>query len=362
MCLNPKWIYKRGRYKSNNYRGTEGSPYEIGTYSKCGACEQCINERCNSWVVRNWYEQRAHKKKCFITLTYEDNPYFLVRKDGQDFMKRFRRKLETEYQRNWKKNIKLYLEGKIKTAKEFWEIQGEEPKVRMFQAGEYGTLHGRAHMHYIIYGWEDKDPKYLNVNKKGNLYYQSKLVQETWGLGRTSYQAFGDHEIPYLTLYETPQEYFKKAYKLTLDKCNKLRQLARNSMRHEEQYKNFIAELREYEEILKTEKSKYLAIKEYNSWSQGLGWEEFLKEYMKAEKYTWIEYIEGHEYYTPTSWVKRLANMGFVDAAQEMYRREEMIEQETTEFLEGMKNRRKYEGRRKKEILEWNDKKQMVEF
>lgn len=334
MCLNPKWIYKKGNYKETNYRGKEGELYEIGTYSKCGACEQCINERCNSWVVRNWYEQRAHKEKCFITLTYEDNPYFLVRKDGQDFMKRFRIKLE--------------------------RTTGQ--KIRMFQAGEYGTLHGRSHFHYIIYGWEDKNPKYLNVNKKGNLYYQSKIIQDTWGLGRTSYQAFGDHEIPYLTLYETPQEYFKKAYKLTLEKCKKLRKLARNTMRHKEQYNNFITELNEYEDILKNEKSKYLAIKEFNSWSQGLGWEEFLKEYMKADQYTWIEYIEGHEYYTPTSWVKRLANMGFVDAAQEMYRREEMIQQETNEFLEGMKNRRKYEARRKKEILEWNDKKQMVEF
>lgn len=56
---------------------------------------------------------------------------------------------------------------------------------------------------------------------------------------------------------------------------------------------------------MKEEKSKYLRIKEFNTWSKSLGWEEFFKEYMKTENYNFTEYIAQCEYATPTSWVKK---------------------------------------------------------
>lgn len=193
MCCNPKWIYKEGRRKEASFRGEKGSLYELGTYSKCGYCEECINSRCNDWVVRNFYESKAHKRKCFITLTYEDNPIILVKKDFQDWLKRFRIELDRS--------------------------SGE--KVRFFEAGEYGVLNNRPHGHFIIYGWEDPNANYLGINKKRQLLYQSKIIQKTWGLGRTTIQPFSDHEIPYITLYDTPQGTFNKAYKLTQEKAKK---------------------------------------------------------------------------------------------------------------------------------------------
>ena len=193
MCLNPKWIYKKGNYKQDNYNGMQGEFYEIGTYSKCGHCEQCINEKCNNWVVRNYYEEKQHERKCFITLTYRDNPYIIVRKDLQDFMKRLRTRLD----------------------------RTTEEKIRMFGNMEYGEINGRPHGHVIIYGWDDKNAKYLDINAKKNIVYQSSIIQDCWNLGRTSYQEFADNEIPYLTLYETPAEKFSKAYKLTREKVKK---------------------------------------------------------------------------------------------------------------------------------------------
>ena len=334
MCLNPKWIYKKGNYKETNYRGVEGELYEIGTFSKCGVCEQCINSKCNDWVVRNWYEQRAHKKKSFITLTYRDNPFFLVRKDGQDFMKRFRIHLD--------------------------RTTGE--KVRIFQAGEYGTLNGRSHFHYIVYGWEDQNAKYLDINKKGNLIYKSKTIEDIWGLGRTTYQSFGDHEIPYLTLYETPQDTFKKAYKLNFEKAKKIEELARRNIRDKGQKENLIKELEEHRRELERSKKEYLAIKEFNAWSMSLGWEEFYKEYTSTRgKYVFTCYIENKEYPIPSSWVKKLANMGHTDAAEEMFKREEMQERETNELREKAKNRDKIQARRKRDLEKWIDKRRGLE-
>lgn len=335
MCLNPKWIYKKGYYKENNYRGNEGDFYEIGTYSKCGCCEQCVAEKCNNWVIRNYYESKAHQEISFITLTYEENPVILVRKDLQDFMKRLRRYLD---------------------------YHGYK-KVRMFGAGEYGELNGRPHMHIILYGWTDKKPNYLTINKKGNIVYQSKIIQKLWGKGRTSYQEFNEHEIPYVAIYNTPQDEFKKAYKMTMEKAKTLRKYYENNRGlNKSTRKNAIAQLNEIEKEMSEKKEKYYMVKEFNTWSLALGWEKFYDEYSKSSDYTFTEYIEDKEFVTPTPWVKKLANMGDIKAAEEMKRREELIEQSASEEEERIKNLMKVQSRKKKDIMDWKDKKDEIEI
>lgn len=334
MCLSPKWIYKKGNYKQDNYRGMQGDFYEIGTYTKCGACAQCVAEKSNNWVIRNWYEAKRNVPKSFITLTYAENPIILVRKDVQDFMKRLRRYLDYR----------------------------EEEKVRMFQNGEYGILNGRPHFHILLYNWEDKNAKYLGINRKKQIVYQSEIIQKVWGLGRTSYQSFSTHEIPYVSLYNTPQETFKRAYKMTRQKLKTLTEYAHSHNFEENQRRNLLIELNEIQKKMDLEKSKYYLIKEFNSWSQALGWEEFEKEYYKSKEYTFTEYIENCQYATPTPWIKRLANMGDIAAAQEMYRREEMLIQSANEDEERIKNILKMNDRRKKELREWNDKKDEIEY
>lgn len=334
MCLNPKWIYKKGYYKENNYRGEMGQFYELGTYSKCGACEQCIAEKCNNWVIRNYYESKAHEKMCFITLTYEENPVILIRKDMQNFLKRLRKKLDKK-----------------------------EEKIRFFGCGEYGSLNGRPHMHLIIYGWTDKNARYLDINKKGNIVYQSNIIQKAWGKGRTSYQEFNEHEIPYIALYDTPQEVFKRAYKITMEKAKSLRIYYENN-RHlnKETRKNALEQLNEIEKELKEKKEKYTMVKEFNAWSLALGWEKFEEEYCKTNNYTFTEYIEDKEFVTPTPWVKKLANMGDISAKEEMFKRERLIQQSANEEEEKRKNINKLIGRRKKEIIEWKDTKNEIEI
>ncbi len=334
MCLNPKWIYKKGFYKEDNYRGKMGQFYELGTYSKCGCCEQCINEKSNNWAIRNHYEAKAHERKCFITLTYEHNPYILVRKDFQDFMKRLRINLDRS--------------------------TGE--KIRMFEAGEYGTLHGRPHGHIILYGWDDKDMKYLGINKRGNLIYKSELIQDTWDLGRTTIQEFVDEEIPYTALYATPKEKFARAYKLTMPKIKYIEQAVKSNNMPKAQRENLYQELERCRKEMENEKKKFYAVKEFNGWSQGLGWEEFKKQYDKLPKKVFEEYIGGNVFTTPTPWVKRLANAGDKAAAEEMFRRERLIQTSINEADERNKNLLEVGKRKKREIIEWNDEKTKVEL
>lgn len=333
MCLSPKWIYKKGKYKKDNYNGLEGDIYEIGAYTKCGCCEQCMNEKSNNWVVRNYYESKAHEKISFITLTYEKNPVILVRKDLQDFIKRLRRYLDYR----------------------------KEKKVRIFQCGEYGTLNGRPHYHITVYGWTDEDAKFLDVNKRKNIVYQSQIIQNLWGKGRTSYQEFNMHEIPYITLYSTPAETFKRAYKMTREKAKSLKEYYKSYLTPKER-KNVLKELAEIVKEMDTKKAKYYAVKEFNGWSQALGWAKFEEEYYKSSNYTWVEYIENKEFVTPSPWVKKLANIGDVAAIEEMRRRENEIEKCETTEEERTKNNLKYLKKRRKELKEWIETKDKIEY
>lgn len=333
MCLNPKWIYKSGNYKKSNYRGKEGEFYEIGTFSKCGCCEQCNAEKANNWVVRNYYEAKNHKNITFVTLTYAESPIILVKKDLQDFIKRLRDRLD-----------KLNRE-----------------KIRYFAAGEYGEINNRPHFHIIFYGLK-ADKIYLGINKKKNILYTDELIKKAWGKGRISVQEFDLHEIPYISLYETPKEQFKKAYKMTMEKAKKLKELSKTLIRFDKKARrNLIEELNEIIKQLKKTKEEYYAVKEFNTWSIGLGWEKFYDEYAKSNEYTFTEYIEDKEFVTPTPWVKKLANMGDIQAAREMFEREKIIKKSQNEEEERTKNLLTLQKKRKKELMEWNDKKDKLE-
>lgn len=334
MCLNPKKLLKKGKRKNTTYRGFEGEDFELNMYAKCGYCSQCCAQRANDWVVRNYYESKSHKKKCFITLTYADNPIIIIRKDMQDFLK----KLRTYFDRN-EKGV----------------------KIRTFYCMEYGLLNQRPHGHVIIYGWEDKNAQYLDVNKKGNIIYQSNIIQKIWGLGRTSYQSFNDHEAPYISLYETPKETAKRDYILTKEKVKELTKIYHSMKITGKRRKQLTNGLKEYKKILEESKKKYLAIREINGWSIALGWDNFYSEYIEKGMQDWNIYIEDKEFNCPTPWLKKLANMGYYDATLEILRREEEIKQEFTEAEERKKAEIREEAKRKKELLDWTDTRNKIE-
>lgn len=112
------------------------------------------------------------------------------------------------------------------------------------------------------------------------------------GKGITSYQIFHDYEMPYIALYNTPQEEYKKCYRITRQNLKWLEDYAKTSVRfHEDQRKNLQEELKRIRSIMEDEKRKYYLVKEFNTWSIALGWEQFYEEYAKSTIYDWKEYI-----------------------------------------------------------------------
>lgn len=334
MCLNPKSIHRQGRYLENNYRGKKGDDYDVYVMSKCGHCAECVNEKANNWVIRNHYEMQEHKKACFITLTYKDNPKFLIKKHLQDFIKRLRRHLEYR---------------KI------------NDKLRYFACAEYGTLRGRPHMHIIIYNWKESWDKllYKGINKKHNVIYESETIKKVWKYGLTSYQMFEEHEIPYITLYDTPKEQNKKAYIMQKDKAKRYLTELKEKKQSNVHRKYIIRLLEEELKKIESTKEKYIMVKEFNTWSLGLGWKKFQEQY--TNNYTFTEYIEDKEFITPSPWVKKLANLGNENAIKEMLRREsELTANLTAEEYKSL-HRVNYSHKHGNDIIKWQKKLEFME-
>lgn len=96
-----------------------------------------------------------HKENCFITLTYDEQTcpknYSLSLRDIQLFCKKLRKKIG---------------------------------RFRFFHAGEYGDSTARPHYHMCLFGYRPDDLQVYKITSQGHRLYTSKLIDETWGLGK----------------------------------------------------------------------------------------------------------------------------------------------------------------------------------
>lgn len=312
MCLKPKWIYKKGNRKYTTFRGQEGEFYEIGMYTNCGVCSQCIAGKSNNWVVRNYYESMEHKEKCFITLTYneDNNPIILRKKDLQDFIKRLR-----------------YYLKKVDPQK----------KIRYYACGEYGTQHKRPHMHIILYGWKPKDLIYLDVSKRGNILMASNIVKKAWKWGRVTVQEFNQAEVPYISLYTTDRDEndLRTEIRIKRENLKKYYYKRLTRLKNGTDKKDDIVHTKAMIKDLEANTEAWQRVREFNTWSLSLGWKKFEEEYnRKNGNMVFEHYIGNYTIPTPTPWLKKLANKyGEVKAINELKRREENIEKDINKMM-----------------------------
>lgn len=125
LCRNPFIKDPTGKV----FKMHDKSQWYKGIPFGCGQCLPCRINRRRIWTLRMMLEFMVQQKGLFITLTYDDEhlPHSpsgrptLVKKDYQDFMKRFR--------------------------KAIYPLT-----VRFFACGEYGSKTERPHYHAIIFG------------------------------------------------------------------------------------------------------------------------------------------------------------------------------------------------------------------
>lgn len=96
-----------------------------------------------------------HEDNCFITLTYDEQTlpadFSLHLRHIQLFCKKLRKKIG---------------------------------KFRFFHAGEYGNTTHRPHYHMCIFGFRPADLHLYKTTRLGHRLYTSKIIDETWGLGK----------------------------------------------------------------------------------------------------------------------------------------------------------------------------------
>lgn len=117
----------------------------------------CRLNNARIWAIRCTHEASLYEENSFHTFTYDDDnlPFgeTLVRSDFQNFVKRLREKV---------------------------------PKFRIFYCGEYGSETKRPHYHALIFNYTPSDPVLVKSDGEKSLY-TSKIVTDTWGLGKSDY-------------------------------------------------------------------------------------------------------------------------------------------------------------------------------
>lgn len=150
----------------------------------CGRCVGCRLSYSRVWADRCVAESLNYpqNKSWFVTLTYDDN-YVPVGKKGlltlvpQDvsaFMKRLR---------------------------ERWLRVHNEPEIRFFGAGEYGSTTYRPHYHLLLFGLEIYDLVYWSRGTDDNPLYTSNELEGVWQKGRVIVGEFSWSTAAYTARY-----------------------------------------------------------------------------------------------------------------------------------------------------------------
>lgn len=119
----------------------------------CGRCPECKQRRITGWIFRLEQELNRSITAHFVTLTYDsthvpitDALYMSLKKeDVQKFFKRLRKAVSSEWRRQ---HARQEFEKH-----EAWFT--EEPVIKYYLCGEYGTDTNRPHYHAIIYNVPD---------------------------------------------------------------------------------------------------------------------------------------------------------------------------------------------------------------
>lgn len=123
----------------------------------CGRCISCRVNRGQAWSARLLHELESWPDSRFVTLTYEDSPGTLIRRDLQTFHKRLRFDLK-------------------------------DRRIKYYSVGEYGERRGRPHYHGIYFGLS-----------KGDF----DLIESAWGKGRIHVGTVTSQSVNYVTAYIT---------------------------------------------------------------------------------------------------------------------------------------------------------------
>ncbi|AXL14619.1 replication initiator protein [Microviridae sp.] len=176
-CNRPLQGYRSKKPTENGKYGITFNFNEAQTDEKidvpCGQCLGCRADVANEWELRMLHEQKCHDESSFITLTYdmENLPFDggLSKEHWTAFMKALRKRV----------SIKI----RFVMGAEYGEERLQSSIPWLINDGD--RLLGRPHFHAIIYGYDFPDKQPISESK-GNILYESELLQKCWPYGFSS--------------------------------------------------------------------------------------------------------------------------------------------------------------------------------
>ncbi|QXP44205.1 MAG: replication initiator protein [Arizlama microvirus] len=147
----------------------------------CGQCMPCRINRKRIWTHRIMLETLQHGDNAFVTLTYKDEQLpitpegkaTLVPKHVQDWLKRFRKRIEPM-------------------------------KIRYYLVGEYGDNTQRPHYHVALFGYPSCRfgiSRYATYRPRCCI--ECDTVLDTWGMGQVMLGTLEDNSANYIAGYVT---------------------------------------------------------------------------------------------------------------------------------------------------------------
>ena len=182
-CYKPLQAWRDSKSSSQIYFGASRRPSDRPISLKCGQCIGCRLDRSREWAIRCQHESEFHDSKCFLTLTYANDPISLIHPHFQRFMKRLRRRLQPL-------------------------------RLSYYMAGEYGKVYddygkpidgliGRPHFHCILFGYAFPDREPFKRSPSGVQIYNSELLDDLWKHGYAGIQDFNLAAAAYVARYVT---------------------------------------------------------------------------------------------------------------------------------------------------------------
>lgn len=153
----------------------------------CGRCFQCRKKRAQDWAIKLIEENKYHKKKCFITLTFDNK----ILQKGNEYGAKCKFLYHIE-------NSKEYVQKFIKRLRKHFK----NDRITYFAVGEYGEKTKRCHWHIILWGInfeEDRQP--TRKSKSGKDMFTSPTLDRLWDCGICVIEDININNTVYCTQY-----------------------------------------------------------------------------------------------------------------------------------------------------------------
>lgn len=160
----------------------------------CGKCFSCRKKQSNDWAVKLICENEYHIKKCFVTLTFDNNILKNGNKYGANLSFIYHIENSNDYFKKFMKRLRKHYKNKA---------------ITYFRVSEYGDKTKRPHIHMIIWGINFEEDRIQYTQSKSNhIQYYSPTLQKLWNCGICTIQDINIYNTIYTSQYVNKK--FKK--------------------------------------------------------------------------------------------------------------------------------------------------------